>query len=910
MRRWSTLPRPFLATLAGLFAVVAILYGSLWMYAVRHPGPVVELGFNQLHNPNYDPRTHSLSVDDVIEGSPAAQAGLRPGDRIIAVNGRPLGTEIGFDDSYVRGHPGDPVSLTIDRPGEPKPLVLHAVFRAKRSLNRAGEGLARSSALQVIGSYPAPFLLVGFAVLFLRLEEPTAWLLALLFCAFIAPPDLAIPSGVSPALAAFMLAFRATFLGMLGPLFYLFFAEFPARSPLDRRLPWLKWAALAFGVCIVLPGLRAGHPCLPRIAVEMVGTHNADLIVSSFIYALFALGIFSLAQNSFTAAVPPEARRKSRVILWGTIVGVLPIVLERLAVDFTGFRPSFWLDTVLILVLSLYPLSFAYAVVKHRVMDIPVLLRRSARYVLVQRGFTILLLAIWLVAIRLFMNAVSGLVGTYSNTVLSVSLVFGFGLVWISAPLVKRGTARIDRAFFRSAYDARVILQDLAEKTRTVTGRRELAILLEKHIKGALQPKSFACYLDAGDGNLVAEFGPAAQEFSTIPPALPRPLFPFRFGVNFVPREAQTIPATMPLLSEIAQRGKAWDVPEAHAAAGDLGPLAPECLVPILGRDSGLVGLLVLGRRLSEEQPYSGEDKNLLDSVAAQAGITLDNIRLAEKMAERIEAERRVEREMEIAREVQARLFPQKLPAMKTLEYIGGCIPARAVGGDYYDFLELHEGRLALVLADIAGKGVSGALLMANLQANLRSQCATGLYDLPRTLASVNHSFCESTGDSGYATLFFADYDDCTRKLRYANCGHLPPLLLCGDGGPVGDEGPGGDVGDVGHAGAKDQPSGMGKVRRLDATSMVVGLFSDWQCEVAEVKLAPGDTLVLYTDGITEARSAAGEEFGESRLIDALRSYCHLPVGPLLQAIVGAVRQFSAGEQQDDITMVIARSLP
>ena len=865
MRRWSTLPRPFLATLAGVFALLAILYGSLWMYAVRYPGPVVELGFNQAHNPHYDPGTHSLSVDDVVEGSPAAQAGLRAGDRITAVNGRALGTEIGFDDSYVRGHPGDAVSLTIERPGESEPLVLHAVFRAKRSLNRAGEGLARSSALQVIGSFPIPFLLVGFAVLFLRLEEPTAWLLALLFCAFVGAPDNVIPSGVSPALVAFVLAFRAIFLGMLGPLFYLFFAEFPARSPLDRRLPWLKWAGLAFGVFIVLPGLRAGHPSFPRVAMEVVGTRNADLILSSVLYALFGLGIFSLAQNSFMAAVPSEARRKSRVILWGTIAGVLPIVLERVAVDFGGYRPSFWFDTVLVLVLSLYPLSFAYAVVKHRVMDIPVLLRRSARYVLVQRGFTILLLALWLAAIRLFTYAVSGLVGTFSNTVLGLGLVFGVGLAWISAPLVKRGTARIDRAFFRSAYDARVILQDLAEKTRTVTDRRELAILLEKHIKGALHPKSFACYLDAGDGDLVAEFGP-------------------------VPREFDTIPATLPLLREIALRGKAWDVPQSHEAAGDLGPLAPECLVPILGRNSGLIGLLVLGQRLSEE-PYSGEDKHLLDSVAAQAGITLENIRLAEKMAERMEADRRVAREMEIAREVQARLFPQKLPAMKTLEYTGGCIPARAVGGDYYDFLELREGHLALVLADIAGKGVSGALLMANLQANLRSQCTTAVDDLRRALASVNHSFCENTGDASYATLFFADYDDCSRRLRYANCGHLPPLLLCGGGG------------------AEDQATRTEKVQRLEATSMVVGLFNDWHCEVAEVKLTPGDTLVLYTDGITEARSAEGEEFGESRLIDTLRSYCHLPVGPLLQAVVGAVQQFSAGEQQDDITMVIARSL-
>ncbi|HEX8764711.1 MAG TPA: GAF domain-containing SpoIIE family protein phosphatase [Candidatus Acidoferrum sp.] len=352
----------------------------------------------------------------------------------------------------------------------------------------------------------------------------------------------------------------------------------------------------------------------------------------------------------------------------------------------------------------------------------------------------------------------------------------------------------------------------------------------------------------------------------------------------------KTIPATMPLIVEIAQRGKASDVPQNPDAAGDLEPLAPECLVPILGRTSRLIGLLVLGQRRSEE-PYSGEDKSLLESVASQAGITLENIRLAEKMAEQMEVERRVTREMEIAREVQARLFPQKLPVMKTLEYIGGCIPARAVGGDYYDFLKLREGHLIMVLADIAGKGVSGALLMSNLQANLRSQCAVAADDLSRALASVNHSFCENTGDASYVTLFFADYDDSSRRLRYANCGHLPPLLLCA------------------REAADDQFSGTEKVERLEPTGMVVGLFNEWQCEVAEVKLVPGDILVLYTDGLTEAQNAEGEEFGESRLLDTLRSHCHLPVGPLLQAVVGAVQQFTCGEQQDDITLVIARSL-
>src|SRR5271166_3677809 len=798
--------KPFLTTSAILLAMVATVYGCLWMYAVRS-GPRVELGFNKIHNPPYDERTRCQIVEDVVEGSPAERAGLRTGDHIIGVNGRPLEADIGSDEAYLRGRPGDPVEITVERPGEPDPLMLHGVFRAAAQ-SRTQEGLARSSAVQVIGLFPVPFLLVAFAVLLLRLEEPNAWLLALLFCAFIGAPSFTNPAALSPPLRAFALAFRDVSSGMLCPLFYLFFAVFPRQSPLDLRFPWLKWAGLLWGICTVLPGLGTGDPGLPQLVTHLLGSRNADVINSSVKYAFLALGMISLAQNSFTTAVPPEARRKSRVILWGTAAGVLPVVLGRAAVDFAGYHPTFWLDTALVLVVFLYPLSFAYAVVKHHVMELPMLLRRSARYVLVQRGFVVVMFMVAACAIALFTHVFSRFVRADANIGMTLSAVFGIILVWSSAPLVKRGTERIDRAFFRSAYDAHLILEQLAEKIRTVTDRHELATLLQLQIAGALHPKSLACYLEAGDGNLVAEGGLAAREINTVSVALPRPMFPFRLGAVFVPRDLETVPAMLPLLQEVAQRGKAWDVPQDNGPAGDLGPLAPECMVPILGRENNLIGLLVLGQRRSEE-PYSGEDKGLLDAVASQAGIALENMRLAGKMAERMEADRRSAQEMEFARQVQARLFPQKLPAMKTLEYTGGCIQARKVGGDYYDFLELRPGRLALVMADIAGKGVSGALLMANLQANLRSQYAIAVDDLPRLLASVNRLFYENSSDSSYATLFFADYDDSSRRLRYVNCGHLPALLLRADG----------------------------QMERLTSTTTVVGLFEQWECSAAEVQL-------------------------------------------------------------------------
>jgi serine phosphatase RsbU (regulator of sigma subunit)/catechol 2,3-dioxygenase-like lactoylglutathione lyase family enzyme len=245
----------------------------------------------------------------------------------------------------------------------------------------------------------------------------------------------------------------------------------------------------------------------------------------------------------------------------------------------------------------------------------------------------------------------------------------------------------------------------------------------------------------------------------------------------------------------------------------------------------------------------------------------------------KLESERRAVHELEIATQVQARLFPQRLPPSKTLEYAGLCIQARRVGGDYYDFLDLGRERLGLVVGDIAGKGIAAALLMANLQANLRSQCAIALDEPERFLRSVNQLFYENTIESAYATLFFAEYHDREQRLRYANCGHLSGLLL-----------------------RKDGP-----LERLETTGTVLGLFEQWECSIGERRLCSGDVFVLYTDGITEAFDPAGDEFGEKRLVDALRRGRDLPAEAMLSSVVEDVRKFSPQEQRDDITLIVAR---
>jgi serine phosphatase RsbU (regulator of sigma subunit) len=688
---------------------------------------------------------------------------------------------------------------------------------------------------------------------------------------------------------------------MAPAVFNYFFSVFPARSPIDRKFPWLKKVYLGvLGACSIPMGLACLMAGDLAPAYSVYGWPRPNL-AGDLIYALafsaYLLGFVSLVWNSVR---PPttEARRKTRVIVWGTLIGYGPVFLVYFYQRLGKMQPGMGLPWALsVISLSLMPVSYAYAVVRHRVLEIPVLFKRSARYLLVQRGFVVLTGLVTTAAILIFIAVLTRLFQGHSDTALRVGMGLGIAFGGVSAMInlhvFPRVTKRIDRAFFRSAYDARQIMESLAQKTRNAARREDLATLLEVEIREALHPASLVVYLEGDDGRLRTYANGTAPTLTTLTSGQGSGsgVSP-RGGDDVASRVAtrtdaghhppQSLAVDVPLLAELARRGGPWDVSasvsDGLAADRVLAPMRPECLVPVLGRAAQLTGLLALGPRLSEE-PYSREDKRLLASVATQAAAALDNVRLAEGMAESMEAERRAAQEIDIARQVQARLFPQKHPPLKTLEYAGGCTQARQVGGDYYDFLDLGPGRLGLVLADIAGKGISGALLMANLQANLRSQYAVALEDLPRLLQSVNRLFYENTADNSYATLFFADYDDRTWRLQYANCGHLPALLL--------------------RAG--------GSVARLEATSTVLGLFESWSCSVEETFLAPGDSLVLYTDGVTEAEGADGEEFGEARLIHTVCAHRSLPVADQLTAIVDAVRQFSGPDQADDITLVVAK---
>ena len=259
-----------------------------------------------------------------------------------------------------------------------------------------------------------------------------------------------------------------------------------------------------------------------------------------------------------------------------------------------------------------------------------------------------------------------------------------------------------------------------------------------------------------------------------------------------------------------------------------------------------------------------------------------------------------LQEQLRIARQVQMRLFPQKLPKIRTLNYSGICQPAGEVGGDYYDVLQVSADQFCLAVGDISGKGISAALLMASLQALLRSHASQTTDDLAAVVAEVNRLLCAMTEESRFATLFCAVYDDSNRQLTYVNAGHNPPLLF--RNGSSGAAPPA--------AASSSAGTAANGFLRLEGGGAVLGMFPEGAYQHRSLSLEPGDTLIIYTDGITEARDRRGIEYGEERLADLVRSRISLSPAELQGQLLAAVNDFADDVSlQDDLTLLLVRAV-
>ncbi len=232
--------------------------------------------------------------------------------------------------------------------------------------------------------------------------------------------------------------------------------------------------------------------------------------------------------------------------------------------------------------------------------------------------------------------------------------------------------------------------------------------------------------------------------------------------------------------------------------------------------------------------------------------------------------------ELKQAREIQEGLLPKELPQLTEFEIAGAWEPAQLVGGDYYDVIRLGKDKLAVCIADVVGKGISAALLMANVQASVRA-FASETVSPSYVCSRINSVLCANLASGKFVTLFYGVLDASSRILQYTNAGHLRPILIGGDG----------------------------KLKRLENGGALLGVFPEWKYEDSTVELDPGDLFMAFTDGITEAMDRDGEEFGEERLIQVVRNTGEQSMEDLKAQLLGSVQEFCNFEMRDDATLIL-----
>jgi sigma-B regulation protein RsbU (phosphoserine phosphatase) len=837
--------------------------------------------------------------------TPETAALLRLNDEVIAINNLPIASDFDISDAFRKVEPNTPYQIRIRRAGRVVDLYLTSQVMPTR--------------LWIIGIavriiIPNIFLLTGLVVFLLKPHDKQARLLALMFGMF---PGLMLASAPSFAgrplwLVLVMLAVNITSL-FLPPVFLHFFQIFPEPSALIRKYPKLE-------KLLYLPHLVAFVPYFatinlmaafaPRRFYNFRGDYAGFERLGFAVMTLYiAAGLLSLMWNYRGAG--RTSRRKMRVVVAGSIAGFLPLFLVFvIAVVFNPPHQQLQLVSVVaIFCFLLFPLSFAYAIIRHQVIPVRLIVRRGVRYLLVSRGFIIVqALVVFLILSFLLTGARLEFIDEYGPRADIVATMMATALAIGALTIVnQRVLPIIDRKFFRDAYDAQQLLSDLGMEMRRVTNIRQILDLALGKVQRALHVENVTAFLiDRASGDYrcalrsrMHEDGERAVDVErhlVLPgngyAAMRMRMSANTLGVDLDRTWGQGFPTSNVEVNDARRR-------ERETLRG----MGTELLIPIATKDE-LLGMLSLGKRLGD-LPFSSDDRQMLMAVAFQVAFAIQNAELVQQAAE----EERLRRELEIATAVQRRLFPAAPPDVDSLDLSGVCHPARGVGGDYYDFILLGDDRVGIAVADVAGKGISAALLMSTVQASLRSQAPQVNGQLTELVAAMNRLLHVSTDAASYATFFYAQYDEAPRALTYVNAGHNPPLLVRAAGV---SKAQGVSAAAVARGG-KSETARKGDSRSVSISELtcggpVIGAFEECRYEQETVALQSGDILVAYTDGVSEAFNAAGEEFGESRLREIVGASAHLSACELTERIVEAVRDWSGDTpQHDDLTLVVMK---
>ena len=478
--------------------------------------------------------------------------------------------------------------------------------------------------------------------------------------------------------------------------------------------------------------------------------------VPAQIFAFVLVGSFFSAMGiKLGLSKSPDAARRLRFLYWGAILAFTPALLPTLYARLQGKNASeifpAWFNALIVIPLVLFPLTLTYVIVVQKAMGVGVALRQGLQYTLARGGIRVLqFIAMGVVIVAGTTMAANA---SHDRAQKTIVILAGITAYFTIRRLGDNLRTWVDRRFFRESYDAEHVLTELSEQVRSMVEPKSLLETVAARISETLHVPQVAVLL-GGAGFYRPAF---AMGYASLPAVA----FPSKTGTAMV-LKSQKEPARVFLNDR-----ESWLYREegiSDEERGKLATLQSELLLPLAVRDK-LLGFISLGPKRSEE-PYTGSDVRLLKSVAAQTGLALENANLLRTVADEVAQRERLNREVEIAREVQERLFPQKLPIIAGLDYAGHCRPALGVGGDYYDFLALPKGNLGIAIGDVSGKGIAAALMMASLQASLRSEATRAPENLAAAVSNINRLVYEASSSNRYATFFYGQYDPAQRQIR------------------------------------------------------------------------------------------------------------------------------------------------
>ncbi len=791
-------------------------------------------------------------------------AGFQRGDEIVAIYGERITGQVTLAAINQKLKPGLTLPVTVKRAG--KLLTIPLVIQVE-----SPPSIIWTYVIGVQVVLPVFCLLIGFYIAFARPLDPLAWITMAMLASFgqLAAEGRIISWSIWPPWRELLMIYHAL-LGESWPLWMLLFAfYFPRPLGFLHGRRWLIYAVSLLPAWLV---------CLNVYGSLMQGRHMADLRwlgvlnamlrrPETILFIIYASAFFFFLSLKRRELKDADANRRLRVMSTGCGVSLAPLI--PFALERVGLLPMLppWFGIFALLMLLLFPLTIAYVIVVQRAMDVRMVVRSGLRYAVATASIwvlrVVLVTGIGLLTLHLVEESEHRMEGI---------AIFASGalVVILLSRLAKRIGEWIDRRFFREAYNAEKILTELGSTVARIRDTNRLMETVANRIAVSLHVPRVAFLLDQG-----GRFQPA-----------------YTLGFNGRSLDVQLgeQASTVRTLRRVNGPSKVYfDDPQSWVHGTSEGEqlalqrLETQVLLPV-SLDTKILGIISLGSKLSE-LPYSKADLQLLSAVAAQTGLALENAHLTESIRKEVAQRERLDRELEIARDVQQRLFPQKLPIVKGLDFAGYCRPAQGVGGDYYDFIHLPSGALGIAVGDVSGKGIAAALMMASLQASLRGQTIKPCETLAEMIQNINGLVYEASAASRYATFFYAQYEPTTRKLRYVNAGHNAPILR------------------------RTKGDGF-EFLRLEEGGTVIGLFPEVPYREEEIELQAGDVLVAFTDGISEAMNHAEEEFDEERLMAAIQKCPTLSAAHISSHILEHVDTFTAGaDQHDDMTIVVVRLL-